>query len=58
MSEQESENQEKELDPFQQWLQFADRWTKSWSEVMSDAVSSKSFAESMGQQLESGLDSS
>jgi hypothetical protein len=37
-------------------FQFYDNFQKSWSGVISETVSSKSFAESMGQQLESSLD--
>ncbi|MFZ5916334.1 MAG: poly(R)-hydroxyalkanoic acid synthase subunit PhaE [Chloroflexota bacterium] len=43
-------------DPFGPVIQFYDAWVKSWSDVMSQTVASKSFAESMGQQLESTLD--
>ena len=45
-----------EIDPFAQMFQFYDSFAKSWSNVMSEAVSSKSFAESMGKQMESSLD--
>ncbi len=44
-------------DPFAQMFQFYDNFQKSWSGVISEAVGSKSFAESMGQQLEGSLDS-
>jgi len=54
MSEHESE--EPEVDPFGQWIQFWDTWTKAWSGPMSETVASKGFAESMGQQLESSLE--
>ena len=37
-------------------FQFYDSFQKSWSGIISETVSSKSFAESMGQQLESSLD--
>ena len=43
-------------DPFAQMIQFYDTFSKSWSNVMSDAVASKGFAEAMGQQIESGMD--
>jgi hypothetical protein len=45
------------IDPFAQMFEFYDRFQKSWSGIMSETVSSKGFAESMGQQLESSLDS-
>lgn len=45
------------IDPFAQMFQFYDSFQKSWSGIISETVSSKSFAESMGQQLESSLDS-
>ncbi len=51
-----SEQSEKQLDPFAQMIQFYDTWSKAWAQAMSDAVSSKSFAESMGQQIEGGLE--
>jgi polyhydroxyalkanoate synthesis regulator phasin len=44
------------IDPFAQMFQFYDAFAKSWAGVMSEAVASKSFAESMGRQMESGLD--
>ena len=37
-------------------IQFYDNWTKTWANAMSEATTSKSFAESMGQQMESSLD--
>jgi hypothetical protein len=45
-----------EADPFAQVVQFYDAWAKSWSDVMSQTVASKGFADSMGQQLEGSLD--
>lgn len=45
-----------DIDPFAQMIQFYDSMSKSWASAMSDAVSSKSFAESMGQQVESNLE--
>ena len=51
-----SENDEKQpADPFAQMIQFYDDWTKTWSGAASDMVSSKPFADSMAQQLESSL---
>lgn len=44
------------VDPFAQMFQFYDNFSKSWSGVMSEAVGSKSFAESMSQQMEGSLD--
>lgn len=43
-------------DPFGQMIQFYDTYAKSWSNVMSDAVASEGFANTMGQQMESSLD--
>ncbi|MBN1811672.1 MAG: hypothetical protein JXA14_07545 [Anaerolineae bacterium] len=51
------EKAEKPADPFSQWVDFWDNWAKSWSAAMSDTVTSKSFADSMGQQMESSLES-
>ncbi len=48
--------EESQLDPFKEWVQFWDSWTKAWSEPMSDAVASKGFAESMGQQIEGAME--
>jgi hypothetical protein len=45
-----------EMDPFAQMFQLYDTFAKSWSNVMSEAVASRSFAESMGKQMESSLD--
>jgi hypothetical protein len=45
-----------QVDPFAQMFQFYDSFAKAWSGVMSETVSSKGFAESMGQQLEGSLD--
>jgi len=42
-------------DPFAQMVQFYDDWTRTWSGAASEMVSSKSFADSMAQQLESTL---
>jgi hypothetical protein len=50
------ENEKPGYDPLAQMFQFYDAFAKSWSGVMSEAVASKSFAEGMGQQLESSLD--
>ena len=51
-----SEKDEKqETDPFAQMIQFYDDWTKTWSGAASEMVSSKGFADSMAQQLESSL---
>ena len=54
MSEEETKSPQN--DPFSQWIQFCDDWTRTWAGTMSDTVASKSFAESMAQQMESGLD--
>jgi polyhydroxyalkanoate synthesis regulator phasin len=51
-----SENDEKQVgDPFAQMVQFYDDWTKTWAGAAGEMVSSKSFADSMAQQLESTL---
>ena len=50
-----SEEQKVE-DPFEPMIQFYDNWTKSWASAMSEMVASKSFAESMSQQMEGGLE--
>ena len=44
-----------EGDPFSQMVQFYDDWTKTWAGAASEMTSSKSFADSMAQQLESTL---
>ena len=51
------ESEQTELDPLAQMFQFYDSFAKAWSGVVSEAVASPSFAESMGRQLESSLDS-
>jgi hypothetical protein len=55
--EEKPEIEKQEIDPFAQMFQFYDTFAKSWSGVLSEAVASKSFAESMGRQVESSLDS-
>jgi hypothetical protein len=55
-AEQSEESLQAQIDPFKQWVQFWDSWTKAWSEPMSEAVASRGFAESMGQQLEGSLE--
>ena len=42
-------------DPFARMLQFYDDWTKTWAGAMSQMVSSKPVADSMAQQMETGL---
>ena len=54
MSEHEPEKPQ--FDPFAPWIEFTDRWMKSWSGVMSEMVASETFATSMGEQLESMLE--
>ncbi len=51
-----AKKEEAEFDPSQMMIQFYDNWTKTWASAMSEAATSKSFAESMGQQMESSLD--
>lgn len=43
-------------DPFAPLIEFYDNWTKSWSGAMSEMVASKTFADSMSQQVESNLE--
>jgi polyhydroxyalkanoate synthesis regulator phasin len=51
-----SENDGKQAsDPFSQMVQFYDDWTKNWSGAMSNAVSSRGFADSMAEQTASSL---
>ena len=38
-----------------QWKQFLDQWIAAWSKVLEQAVSTDSFAQAMGKQLESFL---
>ncbi len=45
-----------DIDPFAQMIQFYDSISKSWASAMSDAVASKSFAESMSEQMEGNLE--
>lgn len=45
-----------DIDPFAQMIQFYDSMSKSWASAMSDAVASKSFAESMSEQMEGNLE--
>jgi uncharacterized protein Yka (UPF0111/DUF47 family) len=52
MSEKDEKSQG---DPFAQMLQFYDDWTKTWAGAASEMVSSKGFADSMAQQLQSSL---
>lgn len=57
MSEETTEKPEHpEIDPFAQMIQFYDSMGKSWASAMSDAVASKSFADSMSEQMESNLE--
>ena len=44
-----------EGDPFSQMVQFYDDWTKTWSAAASSVASSRGFADSMAQQMESTL---
>ena len=48
-------DEEQAGDPFAQMVQFYDDWTKTWAGAASEMVSSKSFADSLAQQLESTL---
>ena len=51
------EEQNQAGDPFSQMVQFYDDWTKTWAGAAGEMVASKSFADSMAQQLESTLSS-
>lgn len=52
------ENDEKQQsDPFAQMVQFYDDWTKTWASAMSGTASSKGFADTVAQQMESSLSS-
>lgn len=55
MSEKTEKPENPESDPFSQMVQFYDDWTKTWSGAMSNTVSSRGFADSMAEQMESGL---
>ena len=57
MSDKPEKAEQPEGDPFSQMLQFYDDWTKTWAGAAGEMVSSKSFADSMAQQLESTLSS-
>lgn len=51
-----SENDEKQAgDAFSQMVQFYDDWTKNWSGALSNTVSSRGFADSMSEQMESSM---
>ena len=54
MSEEKKEKPE--VDPLGPMMQFYDAWAKSWSGAMSETVASERFAETMAQQMESGLE--
>lgn len=51
----EKDEKEQAGDPFAQMVQFYDDWTKTWAGAASEMASSKRFADSMAQQLESTL---
>ena len=55
MSDKPEKSEQPENDPFSQMLQFYDDWTRTWSGAASEMTSSKNFADSMAQQLESSL---
>jgi ribosomal protein S4 len=38
-----------------QWKQFLDQWIAAWSKVLEQAMSTETFAQAMGKQLESFL---
>lgn len=41
-----------------QWKQFLDQWIAAWSKVIEQAMSTETFAQAMGKQLESFLTTS
>jgi len=55
MSDETEKAEQPESDPFSQMLQFYDDWTKTWAGAASEMASSKTFADSMAQQLEASL---
>jgi polyhydroxyalkanoic acid synthase PhaR subunit len=55
-SEKMSEEKSSEIDPFAQMIQFYDNMSKSWAKAMTDTVTSESFAKSMAEQMESGME--
>ena len=55
MSDETKKAEQPDSDPFSQMLQFYDDWTKTWSGAASEMASSKTFADSMAQQLEASL---
>jgi len=52
----EEKSEKNTIDPFAQMIQFYDAMSKSWAKSMSEAVSSESFAKSMGEQMEGSLE--
>ncbi len=55
MGDENETTEQPQGDPFSQMLQFYDDWTKTWSGAASEMASSKTFADSMAQQLEASL---
>lgn len=52
-----SEKQENsDKDPMAPLIEFYDNWTKTWSSAMSEMVTSKSFADSMSEQMDGSLE--
>ena len=45
-----------EIDPFTQMFKYYEMLSSSWAKVMSDSFANKTFAESMGEQIEGSLD--
>jgi polyhydroxyalkanoate synthesis regulator phasin len=54
MSEEKAE--QPRVDPFSQWLEFCDTFTRSWAGAMSETVATETFADAMSQQMETGMD--
>jgi hypothetical protein len=54
MSEEKSD--QAKYDPSEMMVQFYDAWTKTWANAMSETFTSERFAESLGKQMETSLD--
>lgn len=54
MTEEEAKRQA--VDPFGQMIEFYDTWTKSWTKAMTEVVANRSFAETLGEQVQTNLE--
>lgn len=54
----EEEPKKPEFDPFAPWKQAQETGMKSWAKMMSEAVASEDFAQTMGQYLDGYLQAS